>query len=71
MGALVSKDKIQKRLDDTLAAAAENKEGKEGKEGEEVPAKGKKEDADKIEKLKVALRQKIEVSLTPGAVLLD
>ncbi|KAL2256522.1 hypothetical protein VTK26DRAFT_1539 [Humicola hyalothermophila] len=60
MGALVSKDRIQKRLDDALAAGEQAAAAGE-KEGGEVPAKGKKEDAEKIEKLKVALRQKIEV----------
>ena len=54
MGVLVSKDKIQKRLDDALAAAPVPNE-------EEAP-KSKKEDAEKIEKLKTALRQKMEVS---------
>ncbi|KAK4153888.1 hypothetical protein C8A00DRAFT_33361 [Chaetomidium leptoderma] len=58
MGALVSKDKIQKRLDDAVAT------GEAGQE--EAQAKGKKEDVEKIEKLKTALRQKMEVSLDPS-----
>ncbi|KAK3321419.1 hypothetical protein B0T19DRAFT_265460 [Cercophora scortea] len=53
MNALVSKDKIRKQLDDTTAAAGP------ATPGEPAP-KGKKEDAEKIEKLKTALRQKIE-----------
>jgi protein HOOK3 len=59
MGVLVSKDKIQKRLDDALAAAPIPNE-------EEAP-KSKKEDAEKIEKLKTALRQKMEVSNDPAS----
>lgn len=55
MGALLSKDKIQKKLDEAVAIASPPN-------GEEVPAKSKKEDAEKIEKLKSALRQKMEVS---------
>ncbi|KAL2135843.1 hypothetical protein VTI74DRAFT_6606 [Chaetomium olivicolor] len=54
MGVLVSKDRVQKRLDDALAAGQE----KQSEEG--MQAKGKKEDAEKIEKLKAALRQKME-----------
>ncbi|KAK0634726.1 hypothetical protein B0T17DRAFT_586454 [Bombardia bombarda] len=48
MGALVSKDKIRKQLDDATAANGDN------------APKTKKEDAEKIEKLKAALRQKID-----------
>lgn len=59
MGVLVSKDKTQKRLDDALAAAAPN--GQQQAD-EATPAKSKKEDAEKIEKLKTALKQKLEVS---------
>ncbi|GAB1313368.1 HOOK N-terminal domain-containing protein [Madurella fahalii] len=55
MDALVSKDKIQKKLDDALAAATPATNSRQ----EEAP-KGKKEDAEKIEKLKTALRQKME-----------
>ena len=59
MDALVSKDKIRKQLDDAVAAP----------NGQPIPApstpgeapKTKKEDAEKMEKLKTALRQKIEV----------
>ncbi|KAK0741763.1 hypothetical protein B0T21DRAFT_119462 [Apiosordaria backusii] len=58
MGVLVSKDKTQKRLDDALAAAAPNGQ----QQADEAPAKSKKEDAEKIEKLKTALKQKLEVS---------
>lgn len=61
MDALVSKDKIQKKLDDALAAATPAPNGQQ----EEAP-KSKKEDAEKIEKLKAALRQKIEVSNDPS-----
>ncbi|VBB77157.1 Putative protein of unknown function [Podospora comata] len=57
MGVLVSKDKTQKRLDDALAAAAPN--GQQQAD-EATPAKSKKEDAEKIEKLKTALKQKLE-----------
>ncbi|KAK4178690.1 hypothetical protein QBC36DRAFT_344386 [Triangularia setosa] len=56
MGVLVSKDKTQKRLDDALAAAAPNGQ----QQADEAPAKSKKEDAEKIEKLKTALKQKLE-----------
>ncbi|KAK4240270.1 hypothetical protein C8A03DRAFT_31658 [Achaetomium macrosporum] len=54
MGTLVSKDKIQRKLEDALAAA-----GQQQPEEAQQP-KSKKEDAEKIEKLKAALRQKIE-----------
>ncbi|KAK5658605.1 hypothetical protein OQA88_1998 [Cercophora sp. LCS_1] len=54
MGALVSKDKIRKQLDD-VAASAPN-----GQQTPEDAPKSRKEDAEKIEKLKTALRQKIE-----------
>ncbi|KAK4186035.1 hypothetical protein QBC35DRAFT_502272 [Podospora australis] len=54
MGALVSKDKTQKKLDDALTAVANNVTSPDGS------TKGRKEDAEKIEKLKAALRQKIE-----------
>lgn len=61
MDALVSKDKIQKKLDEALAAAtAPAANGQQ----EDAP-KGKKEDAEKIEKLKTVLRQKMEVSHDP------
>ncbi|KAK4461143.1 hypothetical protein QBC42DRAFT_95769 [Cladorrhinum samala] len=53
MGALLSKDKVQKKLEEAVAIASPPN-------GEEVPTKSKKEDAEKIEKLKSALRQKIE-----------
>ncbi|AEO71314.1 uncharacterized protein THITE_2123522 [Thermothielavioides terrestris NRRL 8126] len=56
MGALVSKDKIQKKLDDALTSAAAGREEAQ----QQQPAKGKKEDAEKIEKLKTALRVKME-----------
>ncbi|KAL2018533.1 hypothetical protein VTK56DRAFT_745 [Thermocarpiscus australiensis] len=58
MGALVSKDKIQKKLDDALAAAplANGQQQSVKDEG----TKGRKEEAEKIEKLKAALRQKME-----------
>lgn len=66
MGALVSKDKVQKKLDEALASST-------SAHGESSQAKGKKEDAEKIEKLKSALKQKIEVSnhmtLTPDSPL--
>ena len=63
MTALVSKDKVQRRLDDTLASAT----GQQPPPAQEEAAqpKGKKEDAEKIDKLKAALRQKMEVSLGP------
>ncbi|AEO61556.1 hypothetical protein MYCTH_2311824 [Thermothelomyces thermophilus ATCC 42464] len=60
MGALVSKDKVQKRLDDALASSAADQS--HGAQAESSQAKGKKEDAEKIEKLRAALKQKIEVS---------
>lgn len=65
MGALVSKDKVQRRLDDTLASAAGQQVESPPPE-EAAQPKGKKEDAEKIEKLKAALRQKMEVSLDPS-----
>lgn len=65
MGVLVSKDKVQKRLDDTLASAAAAPAGQE----EAAQPKGKKEDAEKIEKLKAALRQKMEVSDDPRLMI--
>ncbi|KAL2265348.1 hypothetical protein VTJ83DRAFT_6448 [Remersonia thermophila] len=54
MSALVSKEKIQRKLEDAL--------GQQPGAGapEETPTKSRKEDAEKIEKLKAALRQKIE-----------
>jgi protein HOOK3 len=61
MGALVSKDKVQKRLDDALASSTTSPPPEQ--QPQEEQTKGKKEDAEKIEKLKAALRQKIEVSL--------
>jgi protein HOOK3 len=64
MGALVSKDKVQKRLDDALASTTTTTAGQQAGAQEEQ-AKGRKEDSEKIEKLKAALRQKIEVSLDP------
>ena len=63
MGALVSKDRIRKQLDEATAAAIS------GQTGSAEPAKGKKEDADKIERLKAALRQKIEVRFDPSPSL--
>ncbi|SPQ27705.1 2abc8d43-7c5f-4e37-bf70-584a837a8689 [Thermothielavioides terrestris] len=59
MGALVSKDKIQKKLDDALTSAAAGREEAQQQQ-QQQPAKGKKEDAEKIEKLKTALRVKME-----------
>ncbi|KAK3901523.1 hypothetical protein C8A05DRAFT_44848 [Staphylotrichum tortipilum] len=58
MGVLVSKDKVQKRLDDTLASAAATPAA--GQEEAAAQTKGKKEDTEKIEKLKAALRQKMD-----------
>ncbi|KAH6640678.1 hypothetical protein F5144DRAFT_106342 [Chaetomium tenue] len=57
MGALLSKDKVQKRLDDALASADQPTTSQEESA---VQAKGRKEDAEKIEKLKTALKQKME-----------
>lgn len=54
MDALLSKDKIRKQLDDAVA-------GTNGPSEAGAP-KTKKEDAEKMEKLKTALRQKIEVT---------
>jgi protein HOOK3 len=65
MGALVSKDKVQRRLDDTLASAA-GQQLESPPQEEATQPKGKKEDAEKIEKLKAALRQKMEVSHDPN-----
>lgn len=62
MGALVSKDKVQKRLDDALASSAAADQPAATREESATQAKGRKEDAEKIEKLKTALKQKIEVS---------
>ncbi|KAH6620922.1 hypothetical protein B0J18DRAFT_211043 [Chaetomium sp. MPI-SDFR-AT-0129] len=61
MGVLVSKDKVQRRLDDALAAPGAG-QGSAGEDSASSGAqtKGKKEDAEKIEKLKTALKQKIE-----------
>lgn len=63
MGVLVSKDKVQRRLDDALASPGAG-QGSAGEDSASSAAqtKGKKEDAEKIEKLKTALKQKIEVS---------
>lgn len=47
MEALVSKDKLRKQLDDAIASGGD-------------PNKSRKEDVEKMEKLKAALRQKIE-----------
>lgn len=55
MSALVSKDKIRKQLDDVVASGAN------GQQTPEDALKSRKEDVEKIEKLKTALRQKIEV----------
>ena len=55
MDVLLSKDKIQKQLETAVAAGVPNEQP------EEAP-NGKKEDAEKIEKLRAALRQKMEVS---------
>ncbi|KAK4118719.1 hypothetical protein N657DRAFT_659461 [Parathielavia appendiculata] len=63
MGALVSKDKVQKRLEDALASSASaplSAAAGDQQPPQEEQARGKKEDAEKIEKLKAALRQKIE-----------
>ncbi|KAK4165018.1 hypothetical protein QBC43DRAFT_41624 [Cladorrhinum sp. PSN259] len=57
MVALLSKDKIQKKLEEALASAVTTPPNGQA---EEVSAKSKKEDAEKIEKLKSALRQKME-----------
>jgi hypothetical protein len=54
METLVSKDRVQKKLEEALANTGEGPKG-------EMAQKGRKEDAEKIEKLKAALRQKIEV----------
>lgn len=62
MGALVSKDKIRRQLDDAIASAST-----EQPTPEETP-KYKKEDPEKVEKLKAALRQKIEVSNNPDCL---
>ncbi|KAL2195908.1 hypothetical protein P885DRAFT_70052 [Corynascus similis CBS 632.67] len=63
MGALVSKDKVQKKLDDALASSAAGNQTP-GAQGESTTAtsqaKGRKEDAEKIEKLRAALKQKME-----------
>lgn len=53
MEALVSKDKFRKQLDDAIASGGD-------------PNKSRKEDVEKMEKLKAALRQKIEVSNDPS-----
>ena len=53
MEALVSKDKLRKQLDDAIASGGD-------------PNKSRKEDVEKMEKLKAALRQKIEVSNGPS-----
>ncbi|KAK0708967.1 hypothetical protein B0T26DRAFT_784484 [Lasiosphaeria miniovina] len=53
MGALISKDMIRKKLDEALAAAVPN-----GPLTPDDAPKGKKEDAEKIEKLRAALKQK-------------
>jgi protein HOOK3 len=65
MGALVSKDKVQKRLDDALASSSSSPAATAPEEAA-AQAKGKKEDAEKIDKLKAALKQKVEVSDDPG-----
>lgn len=66
MGALLSKDKIQRKLDDVVATtspgAGAGATSPSQEETQAGAAKGRKEDAEKIEKLKAALRQKIEVS---------
>jgi len=54
MGALVSKDKLRRQLDDAIAAASN------GQTAPEEAPRGKKEDAEKVDKLRAALRQKIE-----------
>ena len=64
MGALVSKDKVQRRLDEVTSAEGGQQQSPAQEEAQ--AAKGRKEDAEKIEKLKAALRQKMEVSLDPG-----
>lgn len=55
MGALLSKDKIQKRLDDALAGGSTN-----GRSTPVPATPGDAQKAEKTEKLKAALRQKIE-----------
>lgn len=54
METLVSKDKLRKQLDDAIASGGD-------------PNKSRKEDVEKMEKLKAALRQKIEVSNDPSS----
>lgn len=61
MGALLSKDKIQKRLDDALAGGSTN-----GRSTPVPATPGDAQKAEKTEKLKAALRQKIEVSSMGG-----
>jgi protein HOOK3 len=60
MSALVSKDKLRRQLDDAIASAPT------GQPTPDETPKGKKEDPEKVEKLKAALRQKIEVSNDPN-----
>ncbi|KAK4228404.1 hypothetical protein QBC38DRAFT_362050 [Podospora fimiseda] len=60
MGALLSKDKVQRKLEDALATAITTPPNGQVEEAASSAAKGKKEDAEKIEKLKGALRQKME-----------
>ena len=59
MAALLSKDKLRKDLDEAVAATM-------GQAVSEEPSKGKKEDTEKIEKLRDALRKKIEVCNDPS-----
>lgn len=56
VGALVSREKTQRKLDEAMAA------GSNGQPAPEEIPKGKKEDTEKIEKLRAALKLKIEVS---------
>ncbi|KAH6851029.1 hypothetical protein B0I37DRAFT_373030 [Chaetomium sp. MPI-CAGE-AT-0009] len=60
MGVLVSKDKVQKRLDDALASSAAADQPPATQEEPAAQTKSRKEDAEKIEKLKTALKQKME-----------
>lgn len=65
MATLLSKDKIRKDLDEAVAATL-------GQVVSDEPAKGKKDDTDKsekIEKLREALRKKVEVRNDPGPSL--
>jgi protein HOOK3 len=65
MEALVSKDKIRKQLDDVVAAAAvapPNGQAMPSPADSDDVQKPKKDDVEKNEKLRAALKQKIQVS---------